>query len=610
MEASVDHATGLALASAGRLDEAEAIFQRLLDADPADPEALHFFGVLSGQRSDPEAAESYLRRAIDARPGWAKPWNSLGAVLHSQGKNEAALTACREAVRHDPAAGDCQYNLGLALYLCGRTEAAAESLYRASVAESAAAEAFDSLGRVVKNLLRRAQSEAARRRANEICSHYAGAYNDRGVALRREGRYADAETNYRRAIELVPLYAEAHNNLGIALRRQGRYADAEAAFRRAIELAPDVASFHGNLANLLRILGEFADAEAAYRRSIELDPTHTEPYRMLAGLTPIGADDPLMARMQSLAGTGSLLPERQINLHFALGKALETQKDFDAAFHHWSAGGRLQRSILKYDDAVREAAAQRIMAVFNRQFLERNAGGGCPSSAPIFVLGMPRSGTTLIEQILASPSAVEAGGELGTLQRLAAGSGFPDAFADADPEGLRALGEAYIAETGLSLSERFTDKLPENFLRIGLIHLILPNARIVHCRRDPVDTCLSCYCQKFRGVSQPYSYDLHELGLEYRRYERLMEHWGKMSPGTVHEIRYEELIDDQEGETRRLLAYCDLPFEDACLRFFETARVVETASANQVRQNLYRTATGRWKQYEAHLEPLLAVLGA
>lgn len=610
MAPSADHKRGLELAEAGRLEEAETLFRRLLKADPVDPQALHFFGILAAQKSNPEAAESYLRRAIDAQPGWAGAWNSLGAVLLSWGKFEAALAACGEAIGLDPAEVEYQYNFGLALYACGRLEDAAATLKKVTVAAPAAAEAFGSLGAVLKDLSRNADCEAACRRAIEIDPTHAEACNDLGVALRRQGRNADAERSYRRAIEIVPLYAEAHNNLGIVLRRQGRYADAEGAFRRAIELNPDIAAFYANLANLLRISGEFAEAKTAYRRAIDLEPTNTEAYRMLAGLEPIEADDPLMARMRSLARNKALPPNRQINLQFALAKALEDQKDFDAAFRHLNAGNQLQRSLLTYDDAERDATVRQIMAVFDRKLLAQNAGGGCPSDAPIFVLGMPRSGTTLIEQILASHSAVEAGGELSTLRGLAAGSGFPEAFAHADPGDLRAAGETYLAETGLSQSKRFTDKLPENFLRIGLIRLILPQARIIHCRRDPVDTCLSCFCQKFGEGSQPFSYDLRELGLEYRRYERVMEHWEKVAPGTVYEVRYEDLIDDQEGETRRLLAYCDLPFEDACLRFFETTRIVETASASQVRQRLYRSAAGRWKRYEAHLEPLLAVLGA
>jgi hypothetical protein len=297
-----------------------------------------------------------------------------------------------------------------------------------------------------------------------------------------------------------------------------------------------------------------------------------------------------------------------VNLQFALGKAFEGQEDFDAAFHHYSTGNKLQRSMLDYSDAEREVTAQHIMTVFDRELLDQSTDTGCQSDAPIFVLGMPRSGTTLTEQILASHSAVEAGGELKTLRSLASGVGFPMAFLATDSVDLKAAGEAYLAATGLSDKGRFTDKMPENYLLIGLIRLILPNARIINCRRTPADTCISCYCIKFGAGSILYSYDLQEIGLEYRRYQRVMEHWEDVMPGAIYNLNYEDLINDQEGETRRLLDYCDLPFESACLQFSKTKRIVDTASASQVRKGLYRTSAGRWKQYEKHIEPLLAVL--
>jgi tetratricopeptide (TPR) repeat protein len=574
MTTVTNHHRGLELARTGHLDEAEAIFRRILDADPTDAEALHFFGVLLARQNQPAEAERHLRQALAARPGWAKAWNSLGAVLQGQGRLEAALAACEGAVRFDPQWIEALFNLGVVLHSLGRLPEAADALRKAVGAEPEFADAFSNLAAVFTDMSLDGESEAA--------------------ALR--------------AIELEPDHAGAHNNLGNALRRLGRSVEAKAAYRRATELAPRTGLFHGNLANMLRARGELAEAEAEHRCAVDLDPTHTVSYRMLAESKSIEAGDPLFARMVEQLGSDATAPAGKIDLHFALATVFENQEDYDRAFGHWKVGNRLKRSSIDYDDAAREAAIQNIMDVFNEELLGRYAGQGSDSEAPIFVLGMPRSGTTLVEQILASHSQVEAGGELTVLRRLARQARYPEAFANSEPVNLKGLGESYLAAARPLGGPHFTDKTPENFLHIGLIRLALPNARIIHCRRDPVDTCLSCYRCLFVRGRQGFAYDLRELGLEYLRYARLMAHWRMVAPGNIHELQYEDLIADQEGETRRLLAFCGLPFEDACLRFDETERMVETASAYQVRQKIYRGAAERWKHYEKHLGPLLEVL--
>ena len=572
--AVTDYHRGLELARTGRLDEAEAIFRRILDADPSDADALHFFGILSARQDQPAEAERHIRRALAARPDWAKAWNSLGAVLQRLGRLEEALAACEEAVRLDPRSTEALFNLGAVLHALGRLPEAADALRKAVGVEPEFADAF---------------------------SHLAVVFADMSLDK-------DSEAAALRAIELDPNHAEAHNNLGNALRRLGRAEAAEAAYRRAIGVAPRIGLFHGNLANMLRARGALAEAEAEHRRAVDLDPTHTDSYRMLAESKSIEAGGPLFAQMVEQLGSDATAPAGKIDLHFSLAAVFEHQEDYDQAFAHWEAGNSLKRSMIDYDDAAREAAIQNIMDVFSEELPGRYADRGCASDAPIFVLGMPRSGTTLVEQILASHSQVEAGGELATLRRLARLAGYPEAFADPETADLRRFGENYLAAARPVGGPRFTDKMPDNFLRIGLIRLAFPNARIIHCGRDPVDTCLSCYRRLFVRGRQGFSYDLRELGLEYLRYARLMAHWRMVVPGAMHELRYEDLIADQEGETRRLLSFCGLAFEDACLRYHETERTVETASANQVRQKIYRSAAGRWRHYEKHLGPLLEIL--
>jgi hypothetical protein len=329
---------------------------------------------------------------------------------------------------------------------------------------------------------------------------------------------------------------------------------------------------------------------------------------MLAELGSLGVDDPMFDRINKFLQSDRVPGLSKIDLHFAAAKVLEDNADYDGAFENWQAGNTLKNSMLGWEDAGREDHAGRILATFDKDLLVRHAGHGVSSDAPIFVLGMPRSGTTLVEQILVSHSEVDAGGELPALLRLAKDIGYPEKLGELNSEALAELGERYLNDARPGDRPRFTDKMPGNFLRIGLIRLILPNARIIHCRRDPVDTCLSCYRTNFRGGSQGYSYDLGNLGLEYRRYQRVMDHWMALMPDAIHELRYEDLIADKDGEIRRLLNFCGLDFEEACLKFHETDRPVETASAGQVRQEIYGTSVQRWKKYEKHLQPLLEAL--
>ncbi len=571
-----DHLRGLELARAGRTAEAETVFRALLEADPDDADALHFFAVCASQRQDYREAERLLQQAIASRPGWAKGWNSLGRIYRSMRQFGDAAASYEQAIRYSPTDAELYCEYAHALRESGQLPAAAEALRRAIEIQPASADAHVSLAAVLKDLNLDAQAET-----EGLC-----------------------------AVSIDPHHAEAHNIVGIVQRRQGRYRDAETHYREAVALNPSIGLYGCNLATLMREAGRLDEAEAEYRRVIDIDPFCAEAYRHLANMTRIEPEDPVYARLQSLLGNTSLSPQQRTEMLFAIARVLEDQKDYDAAFRYWEEANRLKRSTIHYDDAMREDLARATIEIFDRALLDRHVGHGNPTDAPIFIVGMPRSGTTLVEQIVASHSRVTAAGELPVLGRIADAAGYPASFSSAKGIGgtLDAMGNDYLALAHPAGTGRFTDKMPGNYLRIGLIRLILPNARIVHCRRDPVDTCLWCYRQLFTGSGQPYSYDLRELGLEYRRYERLMEHWRTVAPEVLYEIQYESLIDNAETEIRRLLDFCGLPFEPGCLDFHETDRPIRTASASQVRQPIYRGAQGRWKKYEAYLAPLLRVL--
>ena len=314
----------------------------------------------------------------------------------------------------------------------------------------------------------------------------------------------------------------------------------------------------------------------------------------------------------------SLPMEDRRDLHFALGKAYADLDQRERSFHHLLEGNALKRREFVYDEAETLGFLDRIRTVFTAELMHSKRGLGDASMVPIFIVGMPRSGTTLVEQILASHPKVFGAGELKEFSKAATSLGmsngalsFPEVVPALSAEQLRQLGTSYLDGVAAAApkAERITDKMPANFSFVGLIHLALPNARIIHMRRDPIDTCLSCFSQLFAG-DVPYCYNLGELGRYYRAYQTLMEHWRRVLPaGLMLEVEYEKVVADIEGQARQTVAYCGLEWDDACLDFYKTQRPIRTASATQVRQPIYRTSVGRWKPYQHLLQPLIKELG-
>ncbi len=504
------------------------------------------------------------------------------------------------------------FDEGLALHRQGRLSEA-EQLYRA-VAEPDAnyPHAVYNLG-LVK--LQRGELDAAvplLRQAVAANSELAEAHNALAVALGRLARYDEAVAHFEQAVAARPDFAEAHCNLATALQPFGRHQEALAHFERALAISPDFAEAHHGRAAVLTTLGDLAAARLALERAIELAPRKAEFYRSLAESKRFTADNPHLAAIEALARDAASLPaSEQVFLHFALGKVYADLGRHDAAFAHLLEGNALKRKEIVYDEA---AVLERLVAtqsLFTAEVISERRGLGDPSSVPVFVIGMPRSGTSLVEQILASHPQVHGAGELNDFEAavatLAEMSGTP---ADVGGEELRRIGSRYLERLSAAApaAARVTDKMPANFRYAGLIHLALPNARIIHTRRDPVDTCLSCFASLFGG-DQPFAYDLAELGRYYRGYAGLMEHWRQVLPPEVMlEVRYEELVADFAPQARRIVAHCGLDWDDACLDFHNTRRPVRTASAVQVRQPIYRSSVGRAAPYRHRLRSLLDAL--
>jgi Flp pilus assembly protein TadD len=448
---------------------------------------------------------------------------------------------------------------------------------------------------------------------------YADAHNNLGAALFAQGRILDAVTHYERALGLNPDHASAHNNLGAALTAQGKIDEAIWHHERTLAINPSHAEAHNRLGNIFKDQGKIDDAKERYRRTIAIRPGHVEAHYNLAETKVFHKGDPDLAALEALAGRDNLPANKAFYIHFALAKALEDCEDYVRAFEHFRKGNDLKRGQVDYDEMSFIGRLRRISTIFGNRLFDRFQGEGNLSSVPVFVLGMPRSGSTLIEQILASHPQIHGAGELNDLDAAVSsvlGAGgrlarYPECVSSLDGATLRRIGQAYLSRLPLCADGkvRIVDKLPGNFVNIGLIRLILPNARIIHSVRHPMDTCVSCYSKLFTS-GQSFSYDLAELGRYYRSYKELMTHWRSVLPaGAMLDVVYEDVVDDLEGQARRMIDYCGLPWDDRCLSFDKTRRTVKTASAVQVRKPLFRSSLQRWRRYEAGLGPLLNELG-
>jgi Flp pilus assembly protein TadD len=454
-------------------------------------------------------------------------------------------------------------------------------------------------------------------KAAELAPGVAFLHANLSEMLRLAGRIDDAVDAANRALALHPEFAQPLNNLARIAAARGDSQQALAFCRRALALAPDFADAHNTLGNILKELGQIDEARRAFLKAIELAPAVSGVYVNFAEVHTFVRGDPHLAAMEALAAkTDGLSKTDRLQLDFALAKVYEDLEDYGRAFRRLAGANAAKRAQISYDEKSALAMFDNIEAVFTRALIEGKSGGGDSSSVPIFVLGMPRSGTTLIEQILASHPQVHGGGELRTFFEALLAVRGPDGRPVAAAKSVAALDAKVFADIGAQYlagirklaptAPLIVDKMPNNYYFIGFIHLALPNAKIIHVIRDPIDTCISNFSKLFSQEFN-HSYDLAELGRYYKRYERLMAHWQSVLPqGRILDVRYEDVVGDLEQETRRLLDYCELPWDERCLGFYETQRQVRTASAVQVRQPIYGSSVGRWRRYREYIAPLLA----
>jgi len=438
-----------------------------------------------------------------------------------------------------------------------------------------------------------------------------------GNALVAVGKAEEAIACYERALSLKPDYMEAHFNLANVHMNLGRFDEAATGFRTTIRLAPTLADGYFNLGFVLSETGQLEGARDAFRKVIDLQPESPEAHRQLASITKHRELDDDIRAMEALYRKSDLQDFGRENLAFGLAKAYEDIGEFPKSFEYLAEGNRLKRACFSYSTDEQKVYFSRIREIFTASLFNKFKNVGDRDASPIFIVGMPRSGTTLVEQILASHPDVFGAGELTVLSqtlRAAVGTvaqgGYADAIHNADDSRFAEIGQTYLNSLrSHSQDARFiTDKMPQNFLHIGLIKLALPNAKVIHCKRTPEDNCLSIFKTYFPGAVHEYSCELTELGQYYRLYEDLMAHWHSILPGFLYDIKYEDLIDDQEGQSRALIAQCGLEWDDACLDFHKTERAITTASLAQVRRPIYRSSVELWKRYEKQLAPLVEAL--
>ncbi len=567
-----------------------------------------------------DEAKQYFSQSIAVDGRAAEAHGSLGAVHASTGNSQAAIACYEKALALSPDHPGIRYSFGAVLQSLGRNTEAIEHLGRALVLKPDHLEAQFSLGNALYAIGQDAGAMQCYLKVLQISPRHPETHNNLANVYQRQGQTELAITHYKTAIEIRPDYADAYGNLGNAYLVLNRLEESIEENRRALELKPERFGSHNNQGVAYQALGRFEEAEAAFGRALELAPREASVHLNLANMGSFKPGDRRLPGLQRLVDEIDALDNKnKTAANFAMGKALSDLKQYDEAFQYLLKGNALERQSFVYDEPQRLAMFENIKTIFSRDFIKTKSGGGDRSWSPIFIVGMPRSGTTLMEQVLASHSKVFGAGELETFKEAIGECVNSSGILPAYPELVSALSSDQIRQIGNTYTtraralapdaERIVDKMPLNFIFVGLIHLALPNARIVHIQRDPLDTCVSCFSLLFTG-SQPFAYDLAELGRYYRGYEGVMNHWHKvLPPGVLTDVQYEDLVDDIEGEGRRILSHCGLEWEDACRDFHDTKRTVRTASLMQVRQPVYRRSIGSWQRYAKHLGPLAEALG-
>jgi tetratricopeptide (TPR) repeat protein len=600
-----------------QLDKATEHGERAIALAPDMAMAHSNLGIVYYDRKDYARAESCQIKALGLAPDFAPSLNNMGNIYRERKQHDTALDWYRKAVATNPNYLESLNNLGALLLEEDRIAEATDALTQALRLHPNYAESVCNMGGIH---LAQEHNEAALnhfQRALALRPIYIEAQMGLAKALQALENLPEAELAALHALQLDPENVKAHTLMAGIHAENSRPDQAEAAYLRALELAPDNDDALLGLGHLCTENGQLERADELFQKSLSLKPDNLAAHIHLVQLKKVGdADANFAALREHEKNDFDLSENRKMSLHFALGKCYDDTRNYDQAFPHFLAGCKIKHTKLDYVPASTTAQFSTLQNIFSKAYIDSLRGSGNPSARPIFVLGMPRSGTTLTEQIIASHPDVHGAGELPELLRIAHRKTAPTI--NTYPENMHHLNRHMLATWGTEYVDslqakapnavRITDKMPANFLLVPLIHLMLPNAKIIHVNRNPVDTCLSCFTRLFHR-KQEHTYDLSELGRYYADYARMMAHWRTVLPADAFlDVHYEDIVANQETQARRLLDYCDLEWDEHCLDFHKTQRQIRTASVTQVRQPIYTTSDERWRAYEKFLEPLLDAL--
>ncbi len=616
-EASRDFAAAFDHDRAGRRERAEALYRKVLQKEPDHADALHLLGIISHERGRHQRAIQLIERALAILPEFPAAHLNLGTALEAAGRLAEAAQSYRRAIALSPDYAIAHCNLAALHNRQGEFAAARASAERAAELAPDLAGAHINRANALIGQRRLIEAEAPLRRALELLPDRAETHSDLGVLLAELGRFDEAAESHRQAIARRPKDPLLHLALAGSLLRAQQPEESEASSRQALALAPELGRSWHWLGNALLARGRIDEALACLRRALEIDPDLAEAHEALAFNGQPAAEEAQLQRLGALRASPERPASDRIAAGFALGKFLDRADRYDEAFCCFAEANALCRQQLadageRFDPVALEREVDGVIDRCTPALFASAAAWGNPSEAPVFVVGMPRSGTSLVEQIAASHSRVFGAGERKDIGHicervLARNRGL--AFDEWDMDFARRLADEHIARLQAwgGAAPRIIDKMPDNIFHLGIIAVLFPAARIVFCRRQARDTCLSCYFQRF-AEGNPFAYDLADCGRRFLVVDRLAAHWRQVLPLAMLSLDYEALIADPEGESRRLIDFLGLDWEPACLDFHRTQRPVFTASSWQVRQPIYNRSVGRWRHYQRHLGPLLEAL--
>ena len=610
----------VALIRQGRSGSAVKRLKHILRSFPDFPPAVEELGNALLAQNKPDQAIDAFQQALKINPENAAVMIKLGKIYSKLGRKDEANEMYQSALALEPTKE--RVATAAQAFARGQTEEA-EKICRQVLREHPnEVDAMRLLASIANKLEQRDDAIILLERAVELKPKFAGAWADLAETYTESEKFGEALDAVQRVIKLQPNMPFGHMIRGSILGKKDDHEGAINAFKEALEIEPDHIGSNMGLGNTLKTIGRYDEAVKSYKKCIEAQPLFSEAYWSLANLKTYSFDDDEIKNMEKHVQSQDLTPASKAFFHIAIANAKEKQMKYGEAWYHFHTGNELRRTSEIYDSVTTQVTHDALIETFDEEFVNSTKGSGCQSDAPIFILGLPRSGSTLIEQILASHSRVEGTRELPDISLLGRrltkskppGIKYPDAVKHMTDEEKIEYGESYLETSKRYRTDkpRFIDKMPNNFAHIGFIKTILPNAKIINAKRHPLDSCVSSFKQLFYK-GQSWSYDLFEIGEYYLEYERMMDHWHSLYPGEIYDIQYENIVNNQEDESRALIQYCGLDWEDSCLRFYENKRSVNTASSEQVRQPIYKGAMYAWKNYESEigalkdiLEPVLA----